>query len=543
MGKDTRYYKGKYYQGSLSDDRAEAILNLVSQYEVVTSLRHVIKDLPEHLIYDLEREALEYEELHGSLEGFVNRYKDQAGVGTLRDAQTIGVAFMYYAGSALLGDEVGLGKTVQIAGLVNLLEKEFTNKGKEFRFLFLTEKTSAGQIRKKLMQFTGEYIGLMESGEKKEVEQYLSKNVEKRHYSIVGPHSLLLNPEFLTDSAKRPFDLIVVDESSVAKNQSSSFYINAKALFKHHKRKILLNATPVEVDIREMYNQLDLLDPNLMPTVGDFNKSFRVMKRATYGFTPAGYKNEEYFREAIKLCYLARTRKDLGANYEDNLYRTILVPLSKEQKSLMTKTSLKQMVFDYPAGVLREVEFTPQTTPKLAVLLDLVNETVKVKGEQILVYIKYVEAQKSIASILEEQGYRVTILNGRRENASAKKRTEKVGLFNDGHYDVMLTNVLRGIDLNACDTAVLYSIDPNPQKMVQFEGRITREFNIEGKSVILLVAMGREKNFVEKELKLRIDASAAFASSGKSMVLEAINSGENREVFTSVPVEIVEEEL
>src|SRR5690606_734474 len=103
--------------------------------------------------------------------------------------------------------------------------------------------------------------------------------------------------------------------------------------------------------------------------------------------------------------------------------------------------------------------------------------------------------------------------------------------FNNGEYDILITNVLRGIDLKACDNCILYTIDPNPQKMVQFEGRITREFDILGKSVWLLMSMGKEKRFVEKNIKLRATASASFTNTGKSMVLTAINSGENKELY------------
>lgn len=527
MAKDTKYYKGKYYQGNLPDDNAEALLTLINEYDTVTSLKHVIKDVPEFLITDIKRDAEEYELLHGSLKGF-NKTYDDLGVGTLRDAQTIGVAFMYYAGSALLGDEVGLGKTVQLAGLANILQREYHNKGKEFRFLFLAEKSTVGQIQDKLIQFTGQYVGMLESGEKKVIEQFIERHPDKYYYSVVGTHSLLGSPEFLTQAAKRPFDLIIIDESSILKNASNDYYINCKALFKYYNRKILLNATPVELNIREIYNQLDLLDPDYMPTVGEFNKRFTKTKRGPFGWQPDGYKNEEEFTESVKLRYIARTRAELGATYTDNHYKTILIPLSQEQKMLNRKTTLKQMVTDYPTGVDRNVPYNPETTPKLAVLISILEERVRKGQGQALVYCRFIDAQNKMKEILEEQGYRVTVLNGK---AKTKERTEVVKDFNFGQYDVMITNVLRGIDLKACDTCVLYTIDPNPQKMVQFEGRMTRDFDIQYKAVYLLIAMGKEKKFVEEKLKLRVGASAAFSKTGKSMVLEAINSDENKEMY------------
>ena len=78
----------------------------------------------------------------------------------------------------------------------------------------------------------------------------------------------------------------------------------------------------------------------------------------------------------------------------------------------------------------------------------------------------------------------------------------------------------------------MYTIDPNPQKMVQFEGRMTRDFNVMYKSLYLLVSMGKEKKFVEETLKLRVDASDAFVIQGNSMVVNALkDSVSNKEVF------------
>lgn len=528
MAKNLRYYKGKYYQGNMSDDMADAVLTLIKNYDSVASLKHVIKDTPDYLITDIKREAEDYELEHGSLKGYNKDFSSEIGVGTLRDAQTVGVAFMYYAESALLGDEVGLGKTVQIAGLYNVVKKALESKGRKCRMLFLAEKSSAGQIRDKLIKFTGEYIGLIESGEKKVVEKYIESNKEEKYYSAVGSHSLLGSPEFLTYAARKPYDIIIVDESSILKNAGNEYHINCKALFKYHTRKILLNATPVELEIREMYNQLDLLDPDYMPTVTEFNRQFTKVKRGMYGFQPDGYKNEEFFSEAIKLRYIARTRAELGAKYTQNEYKTILIPLSPEQKVLNKKTTLKQMVTDYPTGVDRNIEFNEYTTPKLAVLFRILEEKIDIGHTQALIYCSYLQAQDKIKEMLEERGYRVVVLNGK---SSTKQRAEIVKEYNYGQYDIMITNVLRGIDLKTCDTCILYTIDPNPQKMVQFEGRMTRDFDIEYKSVYLLVAMGKEKKFVEEKLKLRVGASAAFSKIGESMVLKAINSDENKEMY------------
>lgn len=533
-----KFFDGKYYQGSLEDAQCVALRSLFEEYTSVSALRHVIKDVPPHLITDIKSLASTYEKENGSLKGFQTDILNDVGVGTLLDAQTIGVAFMYYAGSMLLGDEVGLGKTVQIAGLANVLSKEYAGRGKKFRYLFLAEKSTVGQIQDKMIQFTGEYVGMVESGETRFVEQFMERNKDELHYSLVGTHGLVNNPLFLTYAAKNPFDLIVFDESWALKNASSGMYKNCKSLFNLHKRKILLNATPVETSIRDLYDQLALLDKDYLPTVGEFNNRYVKKSYSHFGGFAAGgrgkesgFKNEAEFKEAIRLRYLARTRIGLGAEYRENIYKCILVPMSAEQKRLKSKTSLHQMLADYPPGIDHRVPFNRTTTPKLDVLAKIAHDAVKVNGGQMLVYSRFIEAQKGIAEELTNLGFRCIVINGQRETSSAKKRAEILTDFNNGKYEIIITNIQRGLDLKTCDTCVLYTIDPNPQKMVQFEGRMTRDFNIEYKSVYLLVAMGKEKKMVEEKLKLRVQASDAFSVTGNSMVLQAIKSDENKEFY------------
>lgn len=522
-----KYYKGKYYQGSLKDEIAEKVIHLRDNCEVVPSLKKSIVNLTptqiDTLIKHYEESDLNFENIPYP---FMGVGKDIV-LGELRDAQTVGVAFMYYVGSALLGDAVGLGKTVQLAGLINVLKNDYKAKGKEFRYCFLTESDpTLTQIRKKLIQFTGEYVGVLNSAEKKEVTKYIKNNKTKHNYSITGTHSLLNSAEFLIDSARKPFDLLIIDESSILKKTSSGYYKGAKELRKYVKDIILLNATPLEIEAKEFYTQLDFLD-NWLPTLKDFYREFCVQTKGIHGFTIAGYKdNVSQFKEAVSLRYLARTRASLDAEYENNEYKTILIPLSKEQKDLMTRTTLYQLAADYPPAVDRKIPFTLETTPKIAVTLKLLEELgIKDGKDKAYIYTRYKDCQKAILGVLEESGYLPVIING---DTKKKQRDSIINDFNSGLYNVLITNIQTGLDLQGCDTCIMYTIDKNPQKMVQVEGRMTRELDVKNKNLFLLVAMGKEKNNFETKLKERVDASISFTTVDKSMVIQALSNGENK---------------
>lgn len=521
-------YKDEYYKGSLSDAECDMILN-IKESKIISHIKNVIKNTPSHILMLMQQNLENFKKTKDVMSLKDYNVQEQ---GVLTDAQTIGVAFLYYAKSALLGDEVGLGKTVQVAGLLNILKEEYKSKGLDFSYCFLTEKSNVPQIQEKLMKFTGDYVYRLDSAERKEVERYFElKNI--KNLGLVAPHSLLNSGVMMKEILNKPFDIIIVDESSVLKNSTSEIYKNTKEIFNFVDRKVLLNATPVETNLRDIYNQLALLDKGYLPKVTDFNKQFIKFKKTFYGFQPSGYKNVDFFKKAIGLRYLARTRRDLGAEYKGNTYKVVVVPLSSVQKELHRKSSLKQMINDFPSGVDRFVPFTPETTPKLDALYYLLEEEVDVNN-QVLIYCRFVEAQESLRQNLESLGYRVGILNGK---SKLNIREQVVKDFNEGNFEILITNVLKGLDLRYCDTCILYTIDPNPQKMVQFEGRITRDLDIRYKNVYLIVSMGREKDFIDNELKLRVMMSKDVVNQGNSMVIQSILDEGSKVFFERVQLD------
>lgn len=526
--KDVKYYQSAYYQGDLSDKDCNSLHSLLTEIEEVPVLKNVITNMKQHTVTSLISEAEEYEKKNKTIIGFENRYKPLAGVGELRPEQTKGVAFLYYAGSCLLGDEVGLGKTVLSAGIINVRTKEYERQGKKFRALIVCEKASSDEIRNKLVKFTGEFVGLMKSATQTEIAKMVTRNPNGDNYNLVVTHSALASADFLAYLIKNPFDMIILDESSVIKNTKSTLNKNLKALFKKTRYKILLNATPFELTLRDIYNHLDLIDPTYLPLVGAFEGDFCVKgwNHFTKRQEVKGYQYEEEFKKLVSFRYFARTRKSLGAKYEDNNHLTVYVPMSKEQKAYASKVSLHRMLVEYPSRIDPDIPFNGDTTPKVAVTQQLVDEIVSIKGETALIYCHYVEAQRGLKEILEDMGYRVAILNGQ-DTKKLEVRRSICSDFNAGLYDVLITNVLKGLDLNSCDNCIMYSLDPNPQNMIQFEGRITREFDVIGKNAWILVSFGHEKRQFDKVIQPRTKASAKFTTGSNSLVLQALTSYDN----------------
>lgn len=519
-------YKNTYYKGTLTNDAAECILSLRNE-SCMPAIKNSIYVLADYQVTELIEAGDAYIKEHKTLKGFDYKPAQPYDRGELRDEQTIGTAFMFFAGSALLGDEVGLGKTVETAALCNLVENVEEQEGKNFSFCFLTENPTVPQIWKKMIKFTGKYVSVLTNAEKPRVDAWIEQNKNGQCVSLVGPHSLLNNAAFILYCARHPFSVFIIDESAILKNSSTDTYKNAKALLQSHKRRIMLNATPLETELRDFYNQLVLLDDFFMPSVTSFTKDYCTtsMQGGTYKVT--GTKNEGIFKTAISLRYLARTRKGLGATYKGNTSKILVLEPSPLQKKMVQKNSLYQLIYDYPPDVDKHLVFDMNDIPKMRAVMEIMDGIYKKSADEgkLFIYCRFINCQLKLQELLAERGYTSVIYNGQ---TKAKEKARILQEFNGGMYDVMITNVKRGLDLNICNHCIMYTIDPNPQKMVQAEGRMTREFDVFAKHVYILAMRGKEEDSLNMSIKDRVVMAQKLTVTGNSMVMDAIMSDNER---------------
>ena len=102
-----------------------------------------------------------------------------------------------------------------------------------------------------------------------------------------------------------------------------------------------------------------------------------------------------------------------------------------------------------------------------------------------------------------------------------KERSSIIKGFKNKEYRILITNVQKGLNFGDCDFCIFYSFDPNPSKMIQFEGRTTRDFNIIGKNVYILCSKGQEERKLKEVVKQRAKAT-------KDILLEGM-TGESEE--------------
>lgn len=527
MGKKkvVEFYNNRY-KGSLADDdcdRLEQIIALDAENGSFSDLAHMITDYSDSDTKTL----IEDTETMGTLCHDITKR-----VGTLEDMQTLGAAFMFIAGNCILGDSVGLGKTPQVAALVNMLKNTYASEGKEFRYLMLTEKNLVEETRHKMVKFTGEYADSLH-GDAPAVKKFSNKYPLGACLGrgVVGSHTLFnqkLFMEWLTQCKQMgggfPFNLLIVDESSVLGNLSTEISKNAKVLMTFFDRVVFLNATPFEKKLDTFYAQLSLLDDTMLPTKTNFQKEYVIYDyRGMYPRPTGKYKNHEKFRHLVGYRYFARTRREKGAVMENCSGRVLVSPLSSIQKAWLKRTQIPQLVFDCPNALDPTIEFNEENVPKLGSLLEVLEKDCE-NADTVLLFVHYRQAQDSLSEWLTERGYTNRVLCGETKN---EDRTSIIRGFKNSEYKVLITNVQKGLDFGNCNYCIFYSFDPNPSKMVQFEGRITRSFDIVDKHVMLLCSNGKELDRLNKVIKGRAQASSNFTKVDLSCIMSILLDGDS----------------
>lgn len=513
--KEVIYYKGHYKGKYLDDrdcDRLDRIRELSDKKGCVANLKNVIYELNSSEVKDI---------ISAKSSDFLPEKK----IGTLEDAQTVGVAYMFYAKKLVLGDSVGLGKTVEVCALMNLLKLEYQKRGYEFRFLYLTEKNILPQAYEEIIKFTGDYVECVQ-GVQKSVANFIENNQDDLMHSVVGSHSLInsqMFQEYILYYKKNygvsPFNAIIVDESSVLGNTKTMIYSNAKTLFSDVEYKILLNATPFESKLDIFYAQLNFVDETFLPTKTEFTDSFVVTRfNGRYKEKTNKYKNAEVFMELVKYRYLARRRRDLGYKIENCEATLVKVGVSSLQRELLKRSSMPQMVIDCPSYYDKSIIMTTENCPKVSALVKLLTEDLA-DEKSVLVYSHYKESQYGIAEVLKQFGITYEILNG---GSSEDERKSVIQRFKLGDFKVLITNVQKGLNFGNCNACIFYAYDSNPGSMVQFEGRMTRTKDIVGKKVYLIISKGKEYNTLMKEIKSKAEASDVFAGSDFSCILSLL---------------------
>lgn len=161
----------------------------------------------------------------------------------------------HMGGRAILADEVGLGKTIE-AGIIL---KELLVRGLARRVLILTPASLVTQWEAELeSKFFERFATPTEPDEWDEVTKGIASYDRargERHANVILRHR---------------WDLVIVDEAHKVKNHKAATYQFLQKVDRNYL--LLLTATPLQNDLRELYNLVTLLRPGQLGTWQEFRR-------------------------------------------------------------------------------------------------------------------------------------------------------------------------------------------------------------------------------------------------------------------------------
>jgi non-specific serine/threonine protein kinase len=393
----------------------------------------------------------------------------------------------------LLALEVGMGKTI-ISLFVIFKLRQLSN----IKALVVCE---ANQIPKTwvntILDFTDVKPVVIEGDKTKRL--YTLNNISKNDWLFVTSYETIR----ITPEISKNWDIIVYDEITKVKNASAK---TSKALQELNAQyKIGLSGTPIKNSYLDLYGILKIINPYIFTTKANFIQRYIVLD---FFKRPIGLQKttEAELRQKVDPWIIQQTKSDV--NIEKPIHiKTLpvnLVPLqikelekikeyilTGEKSPFECQTTLRQIC--NTVKLLDEYKDLPieETTNKMSVLKNLLNELVKEKSKKVLIFSFFKEAVDIIYQELCND-YRIEVITGDTKksckfqdisncflcsyykNCESIKR--KIFDFVEGDYQILLgtDSLSRSHDIYTCDTLINFDLPWTDADLVQRIGRVDR---------------------------------------------------------------------
>ncbi|MDF2923962.1 MAG: polymerase-associated helicase-like protein [Paenibacillaceae bacterium] len=391
-------------------------------------------------------------------------------------------------GRAILADEVGLGKTIE-AGLIL---KEYMVRGLVRKALILVPASLVLQWVREL----NTKFGIAAAAQKKEYmwEQcdivVASMDTAKR-----DPHrDIVLNLDY---------DMLIIDEAHKLKNKKTTNYQFVTDLRK--KYCLLLTATPVQNDMKELYNLINVLKPGQLGGQGRFQNSYILGKR-----TP---KNETQLQEELAKIMIRNRRSDGGVAFTTRKVRNISLQLSPEElelyngvtefvrsryqesmgdlSSVLSLVTLQREVCSSRDAVFltlfKMFKTMPEDSPmrsRVGELVQLIRgikantkaekamELISEIGDKVIIFTEYRASQEYLLHYLKERKISAVPYRG---GMNRGKKDWMMDLFRTRAQVLVATEAGgEGINLQFCNHMINFDLPWNPMRVEQRIGRVHR---------------------------------------------------------------------
>lgn len=395
-------------------------------------------------------------------------------------------------GKALLADEVGLGKTIEVGMILKEMHFRETNDS----VLILTPAQLAKQWQAELREKFGlEFVCNYD-------DEFAG--FEKHDY-IIASIDTAKSDRHRETVLRRDWDVLVLDEAHYVKNEETDRYDLIDRL--SYSYAFFLTATPIQNELTDLYNIVSLLRPGLFGTRDVFHQYFVNSNQETL-------VNREELQDRLNKVMVRNRRADTDIDFTERTIDTRKFEPSPEERELYQAVSeyvkgaysqdqgqklvlmlLQKEVVSSPAALKETIEKrldeqselthadelesivdhieSVETITKQERLLNIVEEARDtVEKGRVIVFTQFRATQRQVLSRLDSEGYTVHSFHG---GHSSQEKEEIVENFEqEGGVLVSTDAMSEGRNLQFCNIMVNYDLPWNPMRVEQRIGRIHR---------------------------------------------------------------------
>lgn len=397
---------------------------------------------------------------------------------------------MYDCGcSCILGDEMGMGKSLQAISLISRIIAEdpilivaplAVLKGweEEFRHWagdlpLFTYHTSNGKRREELA------LSLLDSW--------------KSGLIVLTTPGMLVSDFEAINSHGGRWGLVVVDEAHNAKNSASIFSRHLQTL--DTDSVLLLTGTIVHNNIEEeLVHMLDFVLPSVAKNVP---QQLLLSNKAKEGGLFVGTRPTEALEHIAQILYCFMLRRLIqdtpGVTMPPKISCTVYLHQTELQKKLYENAGISKELCDkHPflalgtssvselkgadLGLLKAIT---ENSNKLRFLVHILPILLAEHKHKVLIFSNSLSVLHLLGMILSElEGYNIDLITG--DVNDIEERKQRLDRFNGGGVggpDIMLLSTKamgQGVQLTGADTVIFYDHHDNPQNDNQAEGRAYR---------------------------------------------------------------------
>ncbi|KAF8323155.1 hypothetical protein DL93DRAFT_632947 [Clavulina sp. PMI_390] len=449
----------------------------------------------------------------------------------------------------ILADEMGLGKTVQIATFIGTLVRE----KKIFPILIVVpNSTITNWVREMELWAPGVRVVMFAGSAKSReiIAQYELVNPSTQssklaYHVLLATYDSITNPRDFGPIFKRVprWEVTIVDEGQRLKSDGSLIFKRMKEL--NSKHRILMTGTPINNNIREMFNLLNYLDPDVWNDLPAYEAKFdpdnltEELVKELHGIL------RPYFLRRVK----ADVMKDLPRKHEVivpvnmttlqlevwksilNNSPQLLANLAQNAAQVQGGTTVKlsgkvnmnnalmqiRKSLQHPYLVSLELEQPTdsraeahkqlvEASTKLR-FLQMMLPKLKARGHRVLLFSQFTIALNIIEDFLMGEGYKYLRLDG---DTPSRQRQKDMDAFNKpgaDYFIYILSTKAGGVGINlwSADVVILHDVDFNPHNDLQAIARAHR--------------MGQKKPVLVFTLMVKDSAEEKMVEIGKKKLI------------------------